>query len=93
MKNGQQNQNANLFKYPAKAPTGLGKRSHQEMNGSIGGLPNQAQKVVDGPAKLAKATDQAGVPLSDGRKLLSQKPMPLERDCLELGHPRLGKRV
>ena len=72
--NGQQN-NANLFKYPAKAPTGLGKRSHQEMNGSIGGLPNQAQKVVDGPAKLAKTTDQAGVPLPDGRKLLAQKPM------------------
>lgn len=45
------------------------------MNGSIGGLPNQAQKVGDGPAKMAKASDQPGMALPDGRKLVPPKSM------------------
>lgn len=76
--NGQQNQQANLFKYPAKAANNFKvgeKRPHQEINGSIGGLQTQAQKSGEGPSKLAKTIDSAGMSPHDGRKLLPQKAM------------------
>lgn len=75
--NGQQN-NANVRLFPAKATTNFKvgeKRPHQEMNGSVGGLPGQAQKSSEGPAKIAKASDQHGATLQDGRKGLPPKPI------------------